>query len=98
MIDEHFILEQIKFDKMNIQTMMDRLPHSESKGEYRGIAAAMKILQKEIHNNKVLLEHKVWAADRMVKLPLFEVEPSPLEYLDEFEEMDSFFGDLGDDE
>ena len=93
-MSEKYLLDSIECDKHNIQQLLDRLPGAVTKGEYRSIVANIKILVKEIHNTKVLLDHKVWYADEKVKLPLFEVEPSPLEGLEKYKNIDSFFGSL----
>jgi len=93
---QKYLLDSIEADKHNLQQMMNRLPKSESKGEYRGTAAAMKILVKEIHNQRVLLEDKIWHSEETVRIPLFVVEPTPLEGLEAFKAMDSFFGNIKD--
>ena len=94
MIDESFLLREIEMDKQNLQQLLNRLPLSESKGEYRSTQAAMKILVKEIHNTRVLLENKIWYAEETVVLPLFECEPSPIQGLEKYKEIDSFFGSI----
>ena len=93
-MNEAFLLKEIECDKANIQTLINRLPYSESKGEYRSTTAAIKIGVKEIHNTKVLLEHQIFYADQKVRLPLFECTASPVSVLEQYEEMDSFFGDI----
>ena len=90
------ILKEIEADHHNLQEMLNLFKYSESKGEWRGISAAVKILVKTIHNQKCEAEEKLWHADETVRLPLFEVEPTPLEGLEEFKNMNSFFGELGD--
>jgi len=90
----NIIQDQIECDKHNIQELINRLPYAETKGEYRSIAAAIKILVKEIHNQKVLMENKIWYAEEMVRLPLFECEPSPVDIKEHYKELSSFFGDL----
>ena len=88
------LLNQIDCDKHNIQVLIDKLPEAESKGEYRSIGAAVKVLVKEIHNARVLIENKVWYAEETVVLPLFECEPSPISIKEHYSELDSFFGEL----
>ncbi len=94
MLNKQMLMDGIECDKHNIQQLMDRMQDVKWKGEYRSLGANIKVLVKEIHNAKVLLEHKIWYSDRVVKLPLFDVEPSPVEIIDEYADMDSFFGEL----
>jgi len=86
------IHKQIEADKHNLQQMVDLLPGAESKGEYRSIAASIKILVKEIHNMKVEIEDKMFHKEPKIQIPLFEVEPSPVTILEEYQDMSSFFG------
>ena len=88
------IHNQIECDLHNIQEMINLLPNAKSKGEYRSIGAAVKILVKEIHNQKCLIEDKMFDSKDKVKIPLFEVEPSKIDIITEYSEMSSFFGKL----
>lgn len=88
------LLNQVEYDKHNVQVLIDRLPHAETKSENRSIGAAIKVLVKEIHNARVLIENKVWYAEETVVLPLFECQPSPISIKDHYSELDSFFGEL----
>ena len=88
------IHSQIEADKHNLQQMVNLLPGAESKGKYRSIVASIKIVVKEIHNAKCLIEEKLFDEPEKVRLPLFEVEPSPVTILEEYKELSSFFGDL----
>jgi len=91
---EHHLLREIEADQTNLQSMLDCLKLSESKGEYRRIASIMKETVKEIHNTKCLVEVRLFDSQETVRLPLFEVEPSPVTGLAQYKEMDSFFGGL----
>lgn len=86
------IHKQIEADQHNLQEMVNLLPGAESKGEYRSIAATIKVLVKEIHNQKVEIENKMFHKEPKVQIPLFEVEPSPITILEEYQDMSSFFG------
>jgi len=88
------ILTQIECDLENIQEMVNMLPFAESKGDYRSIVATIKVLKKEIWNQKCSCEDKLFQSKEKVKIPLFECEPSPLCLLEEYKNMDSFFGDI----
>lgn len=88
------LLDQIACDVYNIQVLLNRLPHAESKGEYRSIGATIKVIVKEIHNARVLVENKVWYAEETVVLPLFHAEPSPVSIKEHYKELDSYFGEL----
>ena len=58
MINEHFLLEEIKTDRWNIQQLVNRIPFATSLGEKRSIEANIKVCVKQIHNTKILLENK----------------------------------------
>jgi len=88
------IHNQIECDLHNIQEMVNLMPNAESKGEYRSIGASIKILVKEIHNQKCLIEDKMFDSKDKVEIPLFEAEPSPVTILEEYQDMSSFFGKL----
>ena len=78
MLKSKRILDQLHADQHNIQELINRLPQAETKSEYRGIAATIKILVKEIKQQKQLVYDKI--SHRTVKhdLALFEVEiPEP---------------------
>ena len=91
---EEFLLKEIECDRYNIQSLIDRMPLATSKGEYRSIVANIKILVKTIHNTKCSIDDKMFYKVDKVMVPLFEVRASPLNIIDEYKEMDSFFGDI----
>jgi len=86
------IHNQIEADQHNLQEMINLLPGAESKGEYRSISATIKVLVKEVHNQRVLIEEKMFDSKDKVQIPLFEVDPSPVTTLEEYQDMSSFFG------
>lgn len=88
----NIILDQIKCDKENIQMLVDMLKTSESKGEYRSIKAQIKVLVREIKQQKSMLMDKVYDSHYKHNLPLFEVE-LPEQVID-YSEMSSFFGEI----
>ena len=96
-----FLLDEIKCDKENIQTMVNLLKDCETKGEFRLIQGAIKDTIKATRNSKLLLDEKLWVECIHNTPRLFEVEPSPLDHQEHFKTMDSFFGKIeeeGDEE
>ena len=88
------ISAQIEADKHNIQEMINLIPLCTTKGEERTLKAVIKNLVKEIHTQKCLIDEKLFLSNPKLHIPLFEVTPSPLEAIEIYKEMDSFFGDL----
>ena len=74
--------------------MVNLIPLCNTKGETRTLKAVIKVLVKEVHNQKVLIEEKIFGVKPRVDLPLFIVDPSPIEPVEFFSELDSFFGEL----
>ena len=91
MLNSKIIIDQIKCDIHNIQELVNLLPNSESKGEYRSLGANIKILVKEVKQQKALLTAKIYHKQPKNYLPLFEIELPELELCD-LEDINSFFG------
>jgi len=89
-----FLTIQMEMDMHNIQELLNRIPSSKSKGEKRSLEANIKVLVKEIHNSKVLIEGRMFDNQQKVSLPLFECEPTKLAPVEEYQNIDSFFGEL----
>ena len=94
MTNIEMILKQIEADKYNLQVMIDLMPLCTTKGERRSLDATVKKLVKEIHNQKVLIDEKLFGFPPRVAIPLFEVEPSVQEAIDIYRDMDSYLGNL----
>ncbi len=88
------ISAQIESDKHNIQEMINLIPLCTTKGEERTLRGVIKVLVKEVHNQKCLIEEKIFGSPPRLELPLFIVEPSPIEPIEYYGELDSFFGEL----
>ena len=88
------VLKQIKADKHNIQQMIDRMPLCETKGELRTLMAVINLLVKEVHNQKVIVDDKMFSSTDSVAIPLFEVEPSPVSDFEAYRDMSSYLGNL----
>ena len=91
MLNSKMIIDQVRCDMHNIQELINMLPYTESKGDYRSIGANIKILVKEIKQQKALLNHKIYYKQPKNYLPLFEIELPELELCD-LEDINSFFG------
>ena len=90
--DIEFLLNEIQCSKDNIQQMVNLLPHSESKGEYRKISAIIKDTVKGIHYSKCIIDENLFPNREPTCSQLFECEPSEIEH--DFGDMDSYFGSL----
>lgn len=88
------ISAQIEADKHNIQEMVNLIPLCTTKGEERTLKAVIKNLVKEVHNQKCLIDEKMFECQGKLNIPLFEIEPSPLQAIEIYKEMDSFFGKI----
>ena len=91
-----FLLDQIQYDKENIQEMINMLPSCKTKGEYRKITTTIKDTLKSIKDSKGLIDNYLWENPIKNEPKLFEVEPTPINHQEHFETMDSFFGKLED--
>ena len=95
MTDIQFIAKEIECDKENIQTLIDMLGNRTlTKGNRRSIEALIKRNVKNIHNQKCLIDEKMFETQAKLNIPLFEVEPSPLKAIEIYKEIDSFFGKI----
>lgn len=74
--------------------MINLIPLCTTKGEERTLKAVIKLIVKEIHNQKCLIDEKLFDAPKKVALPLFDVEPSPVDIVTEYGNMHSYFGSL----
>lgn len=91
------IKNQIDCDLHNIQELINLLPHCETKGRYRSVCANIKILVKEVRNQKILITEQLFTSTARIDPKLFEVQPSELTDIDIFEEykdIDSYFGKI----
>ena len=87
-----FLLDEIQCDKENIQQMVNLLPLSDTKGEYRKISAIIKDTVKGIHCTKCIIDDNLFPNTEIKCSQLFECQPSEIEH--NFEDMDSYFGNL----
>lgn len=92
---EH-VLKEISCDKHNIQQMINLIPLCDTKGERRTLIGGIKTLVKTIHNQKVLIDEKLFVVKPKVSIPLFEVEPSKREDIEIYRDLNSFLGNLDD--
>lgn len=88
------IHNQIECDLHNIQQMVELLPLCVTKSERRTLESVIKVLVKEIHNQRCEIEQKMFCNIDKIAIPLFEVEPSPIDIKEQYKEMTSFFGEL----
>jgi len=89
-----FLGKEIQIDIENIQEMINLIPLCKSKGEKRSLEAVIKLSVKNVHNQKCLIDEKMFNSRDKVQIPLFEVEPSQLTILEEYQDMGSFFSNI----
>lgn len=88
------LLEEIRYNKENIQVMIDMLPNVESKGEYRRIAATIKKFMSYIRDEKCQISDNTWCEKERNDPKLFDIEPSEIDHKKNMLEISSYFGAL----